>query len=253
MSLHGTRELLLKSYTAWAFYALAIVTLLPDAIYLLAEIDTNPAVWSLLQLWVVVLGIIGRVIIQTRQGALHRRLVVGALLLVTICAAVPALAQTTEKQTMRILVPHVIKWEGSHKCADDPTMHCAYLDIVGVPTLCYGETKGVKLGQRATERQCRQMLERRLSNDFRPKLHGYFTKQTKSERLTPERDTAYVSLAYNVGWYGAGKSTATRRLNAGDVAGGCKALTWWNKAGGRIRGGLVNRRTDEYNLCMVGV
>jgi GH24 family phage-related lysozyme (muramidase) len=64
-------------------------------------------------------------------------------------------------------------------------------------------------------------------------------------------------LAYgvvcNVGIAGAGKSTATRRLNAGDIAGGCQALTWWNKAGGRVVRGLVNRRAEEFALCMDGL
>ncbi|WP_254054886.1 glycoside hydrolase family protein [Pseudophaeobacter sp. EL27] len=74
-----------------------------------------------------------------------------------------------------------------------------------------------------------------------------------ASRLPSERDAAYVSLAYNVGIRGIGRSTATRGLNAGGVAGGCQALTWWNKAGGRVVCVLVRRRTDEYRLCMLGV
>lgn len=123
----------------------------------------------------------------------------------------------------------------------------------GGAMLCYGETKAARVRQRATDAECRAKLVERLKGDFRAGLHDYFTEATRAMRLTPERDAAYVSLAYNVGIRGAGRSTATRRLNAGDIAGGCKALTWWNKAGGRVVRGLVNRRAHEYRLCMKGV
>ncbi len=247
------RQIVLHSYTAWAFYVLAAITLAPDLIYLVAEIDTNPAVWSVLQIWVIVLGILGRVILQPRDGALRRRFILGLVILSTILAVSQAMAQTTERATMRVLMPLVIKWEGEHRCVDAPHLHCAYHDIVGVPTLCYGETLGVQIEDRATDSECLQKLERRLTDDFRDGLHLYFSATTRARRLTPHRDAAYVSLAYNVGIRGAGRSTATRRLNAGDIAGGCAALGWWNKAGGRVVRGLVNRRAEETALCLWGL
>lgn len=249
---HGWKSIALRSYTAWAFYALAAITAAPDLIYLLTGLDTNPAMWSALQIWVIFLGILGRLVLQPRAGAVKRRLILGLVVVVTLIGAAQAMAQTTERATMGVLVPMVIKWEGEHRCADAPHLHCAYLDIVGVPTLCFGETLGVRIGDRATDKECRRKLEQRLTGDFRAGLHRYFSAQTKASRLPPERDAAYVSLAYNVGIRGAGRSTATRRLNAGDIAGGCQALTWWNKAGGRVVRGLVRRRADEYSLCMMG-
>jgi GH24 family phage-related lysozyme (muramidase) len=148
---------------------------------------------------------------------------------------------------MRVLVPLVAKWEGKK--------NTAYLDTIASPpvwTVCYGETRGVKRGDTYTDAQCSAMLERGL-RQFRDGLHEFFTRETRDLRLTPERDAAYVSLAYNAGIYAIGKSTATRRLNAGDIAGGCSALGWWNKSGGRVVRGLVNRRADETRLCMVGL
>lgn len=247
------QSIVLRSYTAWAFYALAAITLAPDLIYLVAERDTNPAVWSALQIWIIVLGVMGRLILQPREGAIRRRLILGIIVLGTIIAAAQAMAQTTERATMRVLVPLVIKWEGEHRCSDARHLHCAYRDIVGVPTLCYGETLGVRMGDRATDAECRDKLEHRLTDDFRAGLHRYFTDTTRANRLTAERDAAYVSLAYNVGIRGAGRSTATRRLNGGDIAGGCAALGWWNKAGGRVVRGLVNRRAEETALCLRGL
>lgn len=242
--------ILLQSYTAWAFYALAMVTLLPDLIYIATEIDTDPRVWSALQLWIIGLGIVGRLVLQGYFGKNLRRTVVLLIVGVTLLLAGRAMAQTTEAETMKVLVPHVIKWEGEHRCRDNPAMHCAYLDIVNVPTACFGETHGIKIGDRFTDRQCRSMLERRLTKDYRTGLHRYFVPLTISSRLTPHRDAAYVSLAYNIGIRGAGKSTATRRLNAGDIQGGCTAIGWFRKAGGRVVRGLVRRRSVEVNMCL---
>lgn len=243
----------LKSYTAIAFYALAVVTALPDLIYLLLEIDTNPAVWTLLQYAVIAFGVVGRVVKQGPEGARIRKLLILGLAIIVWLAAFPALAKPDEKATMRVLVPLVMKWEGEHRCRDDRSMHCAYRDIVGVVTICYGETKGVEMGDRASDDECRDMLRARLAGDFRPGLHRYFEPVTLASRLPPERDAAYVSLAYNVGIRGAGRSTATRRLNRGDIEGGCHAIGWWNKAGGRVVRGLVNRRSEEVELCLRGL
>lgn len=253
MAIQNKKFIILESYTAIAFYTLAAVTLAPDVIYLMFGLDTNPVAWTWLQLWVIVLGIIGRLIQQTAKGAIRRRIVIALIAVATLLLAGQAMAQATERGTMRVLVPLVMKWEGEHRCRDNPRLHCAYLDIVGVPTLCFGETKGVSLGDRATDAECRRKLEHRLTADFRAGLHRYFTPDTKAHRLTDGRDAAYVSLAYNVGIRGAGRSTATRRLNAGDIAGGCAAIGWWNKAGGRVVRGLVNRRAEEVTLCRQGL
>jgi lysozyme len=42
----------------------------------------------------------------------------------------------------------------------------AYRDIVGVWTICDGETKGVKPGMVKTDAECDAMLLRRVQNDF---------------------------------------------------------------------------------------
>ena len=145
---------------------------------------------------------------------------------------------------LEVAVPYVGKWEGLRLAA--------YRDIVGVWTVCYGETKGVKPGDRYTKPQCDAMLARELIS-YRTRLHRYFTRETLAGRLPVHRDTAYTSLAYNVGVGGAGGSTAVRRLNGGDIVGGCKAITWWDKAGNRVVRGLTLRRGEDYALCMFGV
>lgn len=142
---------------------------------------------------------------------------------------------------LAVAVPFVGKWEGLRLTA--------YRDIVGVWTICYGHTRTVIPGETRTRQECDDLLGSELL-EYREGLHGYLTAETLRTRLPVTRDVAYTSLAFNVGIAGAGRSTAVRRLNAGDVAGGCQAIGWWNKAGGRVVRGLVLRRAEEVKLCL---
>lgn len=150
----------------------------------------------------------------------------------------------TVEDVTDIAVPLVAKWEGLRTKA--------YQDIVGVWTVCYGETKGVRPGDTYTKEECRKMLTQEVLA-YRAGWLSYTTQETQEHRLTASREAAYTSLSYNAGVYAIGNSTATRRLNKGNIAGGCDAIGWWNKAGGRVIRGLVNRRKEEVNLCYDGL
>lgn len=242
-----------KSHSMWAFYLSFICLIAPEAIYALSERDTNPRIWWFAGVLLLVFGIGGRVRDQgidrgkARSSALVTLLAI--LLLSSVQIGAPDRAdaagyeRSTEQSFLKVAIPFVGKWEGLRLTA--------YRDVVGIWTVCYGETKGVKAGDRYTKAECDAMFGGRLV-EFRNGLHRYFTDDTKKNRLPVLRDVAYVSLAYNAGIRAAGKSTATRRLNAGDIRGGCEALTWWNKAGGRVIRGLVNRRTEERAMCLKG-
>ncbi|MGH1417154.1 MAG: lysozyme [Pelagimonas sp.] len=191
---------------------------------------------------VLVLVIAGFLVWQAWQPGLPPD--VTAVVKVEEQAAIAEPVIGAEAAFLEIAVPLAAKWEGLRLVA--------YLDPVGVLTVCYGETKGVKPGDSYTKAECDEMLGRRLL-EFRTGLHRYFTRETIADRLPPTRDAAYGSFAYNVGVSGAGGSTAIKRLNAGNIAGGCEALTWWNKAGGRVFLGLTRRRAEERDLCLEGV
>ena len=60
---------------------------------------------------------------------------------------------------------------------------------------------------------------------------------------------ALVSWTYNIGAGAACRSTLVRKANAGDLAGACNELPRWNKAGGRVWRGLINRRGAERAMC----
>jgi GH24 family phage-related lysozyme (muramidase) len=64
---------------------------------------------------------------------------------------------------------------------------------------------------------------------------------------------ACVSLAYNVGSTGFAKSTVLRELNAGNYDKAAAAFRMWNKAGGEVTQGLVNRREAEIKLFLTPV
>lgn len=261
-------KLLGVSYTAWAFYSLAFLTLAPDVIYKFFEVETSPKLWSGLQILVVLLGLFGRLVEQSEEKRWVRRAVIVILLIITSAFSASALdfklwfkkaeskkevqvltGEPSWSQTSSVLTPLVARWEGKR--------NTAYLDIVNVPTICYGHTRTVTAQDVAnkltwSDQKCEALLKDELYEYWVQTRKG-FTEETIKGRLTPDRDAAYSSLSFNVGWSGVRKSTATRRLNAGDILGGCEALTWWNKAGGRVVRGLVNRRSHEQELCMKGL
>jgi len=126
----------------------------------------------------------------------------------------------------------------------------AYADIVGVWTICDGDTKNVRPGMVETEAGCTRRLEQQLVAHAKPVL------ACVPALARPERQNqlvASVSLAYNIGTTGFCRSTAARRFNAGDWRGGCDAFLRWNKAGGREVRGLTLRRQRERDLCLKGL
>ncbi|CUI04666.1 Lysozyme [Janthinobacterium sp. CG23_2] len=122
----------------------------------------------------------------------------------------------------------------------------AYADPVGIPTICFGETKGVHLGQRATLDQCKAMLAASLQ------LANHAVDDCIRAPLPDYRRAALVSFAYNVGQANLCGSTLARKMNAGDVEGGCDEMLRWKYARGIYLPGLVTRRQAERNLCLVG-
>jgi lysozyme len=120
----------------------------------------------------------------------------------------------------------------------------AYDDGVGVQTIGFGSTAGVKRGDTIT-------VERALV-----KLGADVAKHEQGLRacigavpLYQYEWDAYASWAFNVGTGAACGSTLVKRLRAGDYAGACKELLRWDRAGGRVLRGLTLRRQSEYKTC----
>lgn len=121
----------------------------------------------------------------------------------------------------------------------------AYRDPVGIPTVCFGETRGVKMGDRHTADECRDMLAVRL-DEFNDGVDRCIHVP-----MSDKRRAAVVSFAYNVGTGALCASTFARKLNAGDPN-ACDELLRWNRAGGIVWPGLDRRRRAERQLCREG-
>lgn len=126
----------------------------------------------------------------------------------------------------------------------------AYRDVVGVKTICYGATAadGIDFNRTYTKQECLQILAKDL-----PKYDAPLQKCIKPEvyaALPPHRHAALVSLAYNIGPASVCRSSVVRDLNAGRVRQACDDFMKFDRAGGRVIQGLVNRRRQERVACL---
>lgn len=137
--------------------------------------------------------------------------------------------------------PFIAGWEGLSTTA--------YRDIVGVPTVCYGETRGVKMGDTYTKAECEDMLIKAVG-EYYMGLRAYMT----NPNIPVGVQASMLELAYNVGIQAAGKSTMMKLANQGNYKAACNELKKWAKADGKTVKGLVNRRADsKVTLCMRGL
>jgi GH24 family phage-related lysozyme (muramidase) len=133
----------------------------------------------------------------------------------------------------------------------------AYLDSIGVPTICAGLTRypngvPVRLGDECDLRVCRGYLRQMLEQEYVPAL----LRIPGFSRLGPERQAVLLSFAWNLGsgFYGAeGFETITRVLEEGSknpdkYSAMPQALALYDKAGGQALPGLTNRRREEGRL-----
>jgi lysozyme len=123
----------------------------------------------------------------------------------------------------------------------------AYLDPVGIPTICYGSTRGVELGQRATKAQCDQLLKNE-AGEF-----GEAVLKLVKVPINQNQFDALTSFAFNVGIGAFSKSTLLKKLNAGDYYGAANQFNRWTYSKGRKLPGLVTRRAAERKLFLTPV
>ena len=117
----------------------------------------------------------------------------------------------------------------------------AYQDSVGVWTIGFGHTAGVKKGDKITEYQAEQFL--------REDLKKFEAVADKCKRITTQgRYDAILDFIYNLGPAKWNDSTLKKYIESGKA-------TWeiqeqflrWVNAGGKKLGGLVTRRIWEAN------
>lgn len=136
------------------------------------------------------------------------------------------------------LVATVAAWEGKS--------NVPYRDVVGILTVCYGETHQPM--RRYTDAECKAMLEDRLADYAGPVLERNPELRGHDAQLV-----AASSLAYNIGVGNYRKSSVARLFSAGRWREACDAFLRWNRAGGREIKGLTNRRKAERAICLKGL
>lgn len=145
---------------------------------------------------------------------------------------------------MLLTAAMVLHFESSNKVITE-----AYLDPVGIPTICDGITKDVYIGMKVTPEWCAKARENEITNHSRP--------LTAVEWDLPAHiKAAFTDLAFNIGERGLAKSTPLRKLKVHDIIGACDGILLYKYAGGKdcsIRAndcyGIWERRQTERRLC----
>lgn len=143
----------------------------------------------------------------------------------------------------------LVKWEGYRGDAYTPTKG-------DVPTIGFGSTKGVKLGDRTDPVSALQRAQQEISTEYEAAV-----KRCVKVPMHQHEFDAMVDTTYNVGTKAFCGSTMVRRLNAGDYDGACDAILLWKMyqrkdcslpANKRLCGGVWSRRLEAHELCLYG-
>ena len=120
----------------------------------------------------------------------------------------------------------------------------AYLPMAGdIPTIGFGTTSGVKLGDKTSPEKALQVALRDIQ-----KFEGAL-KQCVKVPLTQGEYDVYISLSYNIGSGNFCRSTLVKKLNGQDYEGACKEILRWDQFQGKRLPGLTKRRQEEYLKC----
>ncbi|AGI10624.1 lysozyme [Bacillus phage MG-B1] len=134
----------------------------------------------------------------------------------------------------------VKKWEGLYLRA--------YKDIVGVPTIGYGHTKNVSMGDRlAGEWEAHQLLKEDLD------VHMIKARSQITSDLTQNQYDAITSFCFNLGANILTGTNLLQAINNSDWNEAGRIMLLYCNAGGKFVKGLYNRRVDEVALLKNGV
>ena len=116
----------------------------------------------------------------------------------------------------------IAKYEGYSDKAYLPTPN-------DVPTIDFGRTHGVKMGDKSNPVRGLIALEKELDT-----VYVAAVKRCVKVPLHDYEFGAYVSFTYNVGVGAFCGSTLVAKLNDGDYSGACAELSRWNKQKGKV-------------------
>lgn len=111
----------------------------------------------------------------------------------------------------------------------------------------YGHSATAKAGMKITDAEATALLR----SDVLASENGVKKRLTVS--VNENEFSAMVSLAYNLGVGGFGRSSVLERINAGDRKGAADAFLRHNKGGGKVIEHLTHRREKERALFLTPV
>lgn len=131
----------------------------------------------------------------------------------------------------------------------------AYLDSVGVPTICYGKTSGVRMGMTMSPAECERYLQVELKAHCEPVFKNIDPKTTPVGVFL-----ATCDWVYQYGETRYHKSTIKKLLVAKDFRALCGQFPRWKYAGGkdctyRLNNcyGVITRNLDREALCLASL
>jgi lysozyme len=113
-----------------------------------------------------------------------------------------------------------------------------------VPTIGFGTTEGVKMGDTITPPKA---LARKLEDV--KKFEGAIKACVHVPLYQHEYD-AFVSLSYNIGSGAFCSSTLVRLLNQERYTEACDQILRWDRFQGKPQAGLTARRKREHQTCL---
>jgi lysozyme len=113
-----------------------------------------------------------------------------------------------------------------------------------VPTIGFGTTSGVKLGDRTNPEKALNVALRDVQG-----FEGAI-KSCVTVPLHQYEYDAYTSLAYNIGSNAFCRSTLVKKLNSQDYVGACNQILRWDQFKGKPLAGLTKRRQEEHKKCL---
>ena len=125
-----------------------------------------------------------------------------------------------------------------------------YRDSVGIPTIGIGSTyyedgTKVKMSDKAITKERAIQLAKNVVKSFEAQVN-----KSILPTMVQNQFDAMVLLCYNIGESGFARSSVVRNFNAGNLQKAADSFLLWNKAGGKVVRGLVNRRNIERTLFL---
>ena len=123
----------------------------------------------------------------------------------------------------------------------------AYLCPAGVPTIGWGHTKGVKLGDKITQDKADSLFEQ----DYHEAEQQ--VQEVVTAFLSDQQLGALTSFVFNLGIRQLKVSTLLKKLNQNDYKGAGDEFRKWIYSNGKILPGLVKRREMERMVFLDGM